>query len=135
MKQRLFIPYALATLMLVSGALPIATHAAHEKLSETTDASFAKDVIGNSNPVLVDFYTTWCVPCKILEPTIEKLSKDYAGKVSFYRMDAEKNPETAAKFEVTAFPAIKIFKGGKVVQKCIGVQKEKQLRSMLDKAI
>lgn len=97
-----------------------------------TDASFDAEVLGASTPVLVDFWAEWCMPCKILGPTIDELAEQYKGKALVGKVDIDSNREIAMKFEISAIPTVIIFKDGKVAKKFIGLTKKEDLATALD---
>ncbi len=102
---------------------------------ETTDATFKDDVLSAQEPVLVDFYATWCGPCKELSPTIDAMSEKYKGKVKFARVDVDKNREVTNKYGVEAMPTLKVFKNGAVVDQSVGLIPQEALVALLDKSI
>lgn len=97
-----------------------------------TDASFAADVLGSDLPVLVDFWTDWCPPCKRLAPIVEQLAEEYAGRVRIVSMDAEAEPNTARDLAVMAFPTLAVFSGGELVRRIVGLQPKRTLSRLLD---
>ncbi|MFQ5428859.1 MAG: thioredoxin [Phycisphaerae bacterium] len=99
---------------------------------EFTDESFESEVLQAGEPVLVDFWAEWCMPCKALGPTIDELATKYAGKVKVGKMDTEKNPETPVKYNIQAIPTILLFKGGQMVQKFVGLTQKKDFEAALD---
>jgi len=104
-----------------------------ENLIHVSDDSFEKDVLQSQQPVLLDFWATWCHPCKMIAPVLEDLSKDYAGKVVVAKMDIDANPLTPAKFGVRSIPTLMLFKGGVVEETIVGGNKTKsQLAAFLD---
>jgi thioredoxin 1 len=106
-----------------------------EDVTELSQANFQKFVLNSKKPVLVDFYATWCPPCKLLGPIVDGLAKKYSGKVTFYRVDVDKNRELAGKFNIQAIPTCKFFKRGKLVDDTTGLVTEEELRSKLDKVL
>jgi thioredoxin 1 len=104
------------------------------EITKTSDASFAQDVLNAKSPVLVDFNTSWCVPCKQMEPTLEELAAEYKGKMKFYSIDAEKNPIAAQKFSITAYPTFLIFVNGKSESQIVGAKTKLQMESLITEA-
>ena len=97
-----------------------------------TDANFDNEVIQSGQPVLVDFWAEWCMPCRMLTPTIEKIAKDYNGKVKVGKLDTDANRDVAMKYQISAIPTVILFKGGQVVQKFVGLRQEKDFKEVLD---
>ena len=85
-----------------------------------TDSNFGAEVISSDQPVIVDFWATWCGPCKAIAPIIEDLAKEYSGKVKVGKLDIDENQETAIKFGVRSIPTVLFFKQGKLVDSIIG---------------
>ena len=98
-----------------------------------TDANFVEKT--SKGVVLVDFWATWCPPCRIQGPIVEKIAKRYAGRVTVGKLDVDKNPKTAKRFNIKAIPTLIIFKDGKVHSRLVGLQQEQKLASELDAAL
>ncbi|TAK05027.1 thioredoxin [Patescibacteria group bacterium] len=96
-----------------------------------TDATFEKEVLQASEPVLVDFWAPWCGPCRIIGPIVEKLAGEFAGKVKVAKLNVDENPVTAQKYGVMSIPTLIIYKGGQAVEQMVGVQQEAALREKL----
>ena len=107
---------------------------ASENVKEFTDQNFDAEVMQASQPVLVDFWAEWCMPCRLLTPTIEKIAKDYAGKVKVGKVDTDANRDISIKYGISAIPTVILFKGGQVAQKFVGLRQEKDFREALDSA-
>lgn len=107
---------------------------AGENVLEITDSNFDELISGNE-PVLVDFWAEWCMPCKMLAPTIDKVAAQFAGKAKVGKMDTDSNRDAAVKYEITAIPTVIVFKGGEVVEKIQGVNPEATYAAALEKAI
>jgi len=105
---------------------------ASEQVVEFTDANFEEEVLKSSQPVLVDFWAEWCMPCRMLAPTIEKLAKDYSGKVKVGKVDTDANREIAMKYRIDAIPTVILFKDGQAAQKFVGLKQEKDFKAALD---
>jgi thioredoxin 1 len=125
-KIALAVPALLSLMMAGFGSVALA-----EEVPEASQATFAKEVLASDKPVVVDFFATWCGPCRKMGPIIESLSKDYAGKVSFVRVDVDKNNALALKYNISGIPAIKIFKGGQVVDSSVGLGPEQELSNRI----
>lgn len=102
---------------------------------EISDATFQKQVIEQSKtvPVVVDFWASWCGPCRVLGPVIESLAEEYKGKFILAKMSVEENQEKPQEYSVMSIPAVKLFKDGEVVDEFVGAIPEDQIRDWLDK--
>ena len=105
---------------------------AGQNVTEFTDANFEEEVLKSDKPVLVDFWAEWCMPCRMLGPTIEKLAKDYAGKVKVGKIDTDANRDVSMKYGISAIPTVILFKDGKIAQKFVGLRQEKDFKEVLD---
>jgi thioredoxin 1 len=108
---------------------------AGENVKAATDQNFQTDVLGNSKPVLVDYWATWCAPCKALAPVIDEIAAQYDGKLEVYKCNIDENPESPAKFGVRGIPTVILFKGGKAVDQTVGAVPKAQLEEMINKAL
>lgn len=106
-----------------------------DNVFEFTDSNFQAEVVEAEQPVLVDFWATWCGPCKMIAPTIEELASDYEGKARIGKVDIDQNQEVAMQHGIQAIPTILVFKGGKVVQRFQGVSPKEKLVEALDAAL
>jgi thioredoxin 1 len=107
---------------------------ASEHVKEFTDSNFEAEVLKSEQPVLVDFWAEWCMPCRMLAPTIEKLATDYSGKVKVGKVDTDSNRDISVKYGISAIPTVILFKGGQVAQKFVGLRQERDFREALDEA-
>src|SRR3954467_9409664 len=105
---------------------------ASEQITEFTDSNFEQEVLKSDQPVLVDFWAEWCMPCRMLAPTIEKIAKDYAGKVKVGKVDTDSNREISIKYGISAIPTVILFKNGQVAQKFVGLRQERDFKEALD---
>jgi thioredoxin 1 len=104
-------------------------------LLRITDANFETEVVGSKMPVLVDFFADWCGPCRMLSPIVEELARDYAGRIKVGKVDVDQNQGIAEKFGIASIPTVILFKGGKNVEKVIGLETKAELRKRLDKLL
>lgn len=102
---------------------------------ETTDQSFEKDVLKNSEYVLVDFWAEWCGPCKQLSPIIDDISNDMGDKLNVYKVNIDQNPETPAKYNVRGIPTLVIFKNGQPVGTKVGALPKSSLVEWIESVI
>ena len=99
---------------------------------QISDASFDEVVLKSDKPVLVDFWATWCGPCRMLGPVIEELATEYEGRVVVGKVDVDNNQEFAAKYGVRNIPTVLVFKDGEVVGRQVGVAPKKTYTDALD---
>ncbi len=100
-----------------------------------TDENFEKEISNQKTPVLVDFFAVWCPPCSALSPILEKLEKEYEGKVVFARVDVENAPQTSQKFGINPIPTVILIKDGKPIDGFVGVKSEPAVREWLEKYV
>lgn len=97
-----------------------------------TDQNFEQEVIKKGELVLVDFWSPTCLPCLMLGPVIEEISKDFAGKVKVGKLDVFQNPETAQKYKILGIPTIIIFKGGQIKARATGLRSKRVIVKKLN---
>jgi thioredoxin 1 len=105
---------------------------ASDNIKEFTDQNFEEEVLKSEQPVLVDFWAEWCMPCRMLTPTIDKLANDYAGRVKVGKLDTDSNREISIKYGISAIPTVILFKNGQVAQKFVGLRQERDFKEALD---
>ena len=96
-----------------------------------SSAQFAAEVEGADVPVLVDFFATWCGPCKMLAPTLDQVAAEVAGRAKVVKVDIDASPDLAQRFGVMSVPTLAVFKGGKLVNQAVGVQPKPAIMGLL----
>ena len=104
-------------------------------LTHVTESDFETKVIQSNTPVLVDFYTTWCPPCKVLTPVLEDLSKEMAGSLSIVSVNVDEAPNLAARFRISAVPTMILFKNGVILDMTPGFMPKGPLKKKLENLI
>lgn len=101
-----------------------------------TTENFAEKVINSKEPVLIDFWAPWCGPCKMQEPILAELAKEFQGKLlKIGKLNVDQNPDLANKYQIMSIPTLIIFKNGKPVEQMVGVQDINGLREKLNKLL
>ena len=108
---------------------------ASENVLELTDDNFEQEVLQADQPALVDFWAEWCMPCKMIAPTVEELASEYAGRVKVGKVDTDSSRDTAMKFGISAIPTLILFKNGEVAKKFVGMQQKSELKAALDSVL
>ena len=99
--------------------------------TEFTEANFEEEVIASAHPVMVDFWSEGCAPCRQIAPVIDELSTEYDGSAKVGKVDVGNNMQLAMKYGVTSVPTILVFKSGEVVEKQVGAVPKSQLQTMI----
>jgi len=102
---------------------------------EFTDANFQTEVLESQKPVLVDFWAEWCMPCRMLGPTIDEVASAFAGKAKVGKVDTDSNRNVSVKYGISAIPTVLLFKGGQVVKKFVGLTNKKDLEAAINAAM
>ena len=100
-----------------------------------TDADFEQEIEKHDGLAVVDFWATWCGPCRIISPILDQLSVEYEGKVKISKMDVDANIKTASRFNVRSIPMLLFFKNGKVVDQIIGAVPKKMIQSKFEQHV
>jgi len=96
-----------------------------------TDANFQDEVLNSDTPVLVDFWATWCGPCRAIAPAVEEMATEFEGRAKVGKLDVDNNPNIASTYGVRSIPTLLVFKGGKVVEQIVGaVPKQKLVEAL-----
>ena len=104
-------------------------------VQEISDANFETEVLKSSTPTLVDFWATWCGPCRALAPKIDQLSLEFSGKIKFTKLDVDDNPKTPSQYGIRGVPTLIIFKNGQVFKQSVGDLSIENLKIFLNSSL
>lgn len=104
-------------------------------ITHVNDSDFDTQVLKSETPVLVDFWATWCGPCKAIAPVLEDIAKDYHGRLKVVKLDIDQNQKTAIAYSVRSIPTLMVFKSGKVEAQQLGAVPKGQIAQMLDRVV
>ena len=104
-------------------------------LLHVNDKNFADEVLNADLPVLVDFWATWCGPCRSISPIIEELAKEFTGRVKVTKLNVDESPATPSQYGVRGIPTLILFKGGKILDQIVGAVPKARLITMIEKAL
>jgi thioredoxin 1 len=100
-----------------------------------TDQNFKSQVLDNQIPVIVDFWAPWCHPCKIIDPLIDELAKEYAGRVVVGKINTDEHPQIAEQLNVMSMPTVMVFKGGQPVKALVGAQGRQTYKQSIEEVL
>ncbi len=103
-----------------------------DAVKNVTVDTFDQEVLQSSNLVMVDFWATWCGPCKIVAPVVEELAKEYEGKVTFVKVNTDENQDLATRYNIRGIPTLMFFKEGNMADQVVGAVPKAQLKSKID---
>ena len=106
-----------------------------ENVIELTDVTFDETVNSSQVPVLVDFWATWCGPCKMLAPVIDEIAGEYGDKVKVCKVNTDDHREAAVEYAINAIPTIILFKDGQITQKWVGMTTKQDITDAIDEAL
>ena len=104
-------------------------------MKNITKEQWEHEVIHSDKPVFVDFWATWCGPCRMVSPIVEELSNEYEGRVNFVKVDVDQNRELATKYNIMSIPTLAIFQNGEVIAQSAGAASKEAIRNYIDKNI
>ena len=100
-----------------------------------TESDFETEVLGADKPVLVDFWATWCGPCRMVGPEVEAVAAEYAGRANVVKINVDEQPELAGRYGIMSIPTIIVFKNGEIAEQVVGAVNRGKLKEMLDRHI
>lgn len=98
---------------------------------KVTESNFDTEVLHSEIPVLVDFWAEWCAPCRAIAPILDEIAEENVGKIRVVKLNVDENPQTAAKYQITSIPALKVYQNGEVVATVIGAKPKAALEKEL----
>ena len=98
-------------------------------LTQITDANFDSEVLQSDLPVLIDLWAVWCGPCKMVEPSVDQIASEYAGRLKVGKLNVDENPQTAVRYGVRSIPTLLLFKNGELKDQIIGAVPKKMIES------
>jgi thioredoxin 1 len=107
----------------------------NDKIKVVSDASFEKDVVNSSKPVLVDFWAEWCGPCKVLSPILDEIANEYDDRITIAKVNVDENTQIPPKYGIRGIPTMLLFKDGIVEATKVGVLSKNKLSAFLDSNI
>ena len=108
---------------------------ASDKVHEFTDGNFEDSVVKSDVPVLVDFWAEWCMPCRMLAPTIDQIADEFDGKARVGKLDTDANRDVSVKYGISAIPTVILFKGGEPFKKFVGLTSKDDLAAAISEAV
>jgi thioredoxin 1 len=102
-------------------------HAVSQSIVHVTDEGFAEAVLASDLPVVLDFWAPWCGPCRMMEPVLEEIAAEYAGRLVVAKLNVDESPKTATEYDILSIPTLMMFKGGKIVKTLVGAMPKKKI--------
>jgi len=105
-----------------------------ENIINVTNENY-ESIINGNNPVLVDFWASWCGPCRMVGPVIENLADEYAGKAAVCKVNVDDMPDLASQYKIMSIPTVMVIKNGEILDKAVGVRTKEEYQGMIEKII
>ncbi len=105
-----------------------------ENIVDINDGNFEEEVLKSDTPALIDFWATWCAPCKAIAPVLEEVAETYNGKLKVTKMNVDESPSVPGKYGIRGIPTLILFKDGEIVDRLVGAVRKPQIKELIDKA-
>jgi thioredoxin len=106
-----------------------------ENVLELTDANWDQQVLGGEDTVVVDFWASWCPPCRMIAPSIEALAAEYQGRAKVGKLNVDENPEVAERYRIASIPTLLVFRGGQLVDQRVGALPRTEIAALIERQL